>query len=219
MTRLERILALKGLEFATYSIYADNYAELSSLNYGDLKNFIIPGDNLLKDISNLFLFVPQASGSDYSGSLLEKSNYEVFLGDFGSNDFIYPCYGGYDTYAIAVELKGLLYCDEETFDSIINTIKNLDTYPVLDEDHYSNLQLEVEDEAWDNWVYSDLKRAIERKFPDIDLHFNDGELFELFIKKMEETNTYWEEQGNNMWVDINRIVEAITIFDLMEFYE
>lgn len=35
-------------------------------------------------------------------------------------------------------------------------------------------------------------------------------LYELFAAAMEATNTYWEPDGSDMWVNVERVVKGIT---------
>ena len=47
---------------------------------------------------------------------------------------------------------------------------------------------------------------------------DEDKLYELFLKKQEETNTYWEEsESEGMHIDIDDIVEATTYKDIGYF--
>jgi hypothetical protein len=68
-------------------------------------------------------------------------------------------YGGYGTYAIAFRLDMGPLPEE-----LIDIAKSLARYPVLDEDDMSQLELDLETEAWDNYGRSDWKRALSVEF-------------------------------------------------------
>jgi len=97
------------------------------------------------------------SGSDYSGCLVERANYRVFLEEFGERDGVHEVYGGHGTYAVAVRVDAI---DEEmaaVFDA-------LEDYPLIDEETHSELELEAENEAWDCWARGDFVRELESRF-------------------------------------------------------
>ena len=58
----------------------------------------------------LYFFLPYASGSDYSGSTVEKANCREFLESYGEEAFVWEAHGGFDTYAVVLGLTGLLEC-------------------------------------------------------------------------------------------------------------
>ena len=133
--RMERIRKL-DVEPLTYDSY--NYVDGvwghssradGSVSYGDFKT-------ATWDAENLYFYVPFASGSDYSGSTVERSNYLVFR-ESHTDEWVHDVYGGMGTYAVAVGVDGLLACDDDTFDMICEEIEKLADYPLLDEEALS----------------------------------------------------------------------------------
>ncbi len=169
------------------------------------------------------------SGSDYSGSIVERANYKDFLEDFGERDSVHEVYGGHGTFAIAVRIDTI---DEEmaaVFDS-------LEDYPLISEETHSELELEAEGEAWESWAESDFVRELESRFSESGfgelVHVPDSEpegqsrLFEtgerrnpenledavreLFENARETANEYWvNESGGEMYIALDRIADAV----------
>jgi hypothetical protein len=150
------------------------------------------------------------SGSDYSGTLVERSNRDRWREDFasGEDQWWVEVSGGYGTFAIVVRLDSLP-------DEAIEFLEQLSTYPVADDDAHSRLEMEAQNEAWDDWAAQDFVRALEEKF-DCEIDGAAEDLFTVFCELMESTNTYWKnEQGDSMYVDMGRIVKGATEADVI----
>lgn len=238
LARVRKIPNLSPLEYGDYCAverdpngYGNRWGTIrradGSASYGDFKETDWPesaekylgalSDNP-EDSEEIYFYVPCASGSDYSGSTVEKSNAKVFEETYGENEWVHSVYGGHNTYAVAVGLTGLLGCDEDTFDAICEALEGLADYPLLDEEAHSELEMELSDEAWDSWAKGDFIRALEKAFED-DAEFewpDDSTLRKFFEDKREEANEYWwcEGYGPDMYVRVDKVVEGITFDDL-----
>ena len=243
-SRLERIRHIPNLEFLSYESYQPQgrdgryglqtwayiYRADGDVSYGDLKPADCPddADKYLSALpaedtepGEIYFYVPCASGSDYSGSTVERSNYKVFTETYGDKDFVFSAYGGHGTYAAVVGLTGLLGCDDDTFEEICNALEGLEDYPCIDDEALSELEMESADEAWDSWASGDFVRAVERKFEDeAELELPSGDaLRTLFEDKRESANVYWynEGYGHDMYVDVDRVVDEITFDDVEDY--
>jgi hypothetical protein len=150
------------------------------------------------------------SGSDYSGTLVERSNRDCWREDFaaGEDQWWVEVSGGHGTFAIVVRLDALP-------DEAIEFLERLDTYPLADEDANSQLETEAQIEAWDNWAARDFVRALGKKFG-CEIDGSAEDLFTVFSELMDRTNTYWEnEQGDSMYIDMKRIVKGATESDVI----
>ena len=104
--------------------------------------------------------VDDACGGDYFGGLYNRSNYRVIERmteecDFLA-EFVVFLYGGYGSFGIAFRLdRGLL--PQELFD----VIAALESYPILDEQDWSELEQEDQQEQWECWGRSDFVRELE----------------------------------------------------------
>jgi len=116
-------------------------------------------------------------------------------------------------------------------DEMIDTIKSLEDYPVLDDGDWSDIEIEDQNEAWDSWAFSDWRKAIESKLDqllpaDTDTNADEtldsienleSKLLELFYACMEQSNTYWVEEYQAGWyVDVDRIVSVVDTADLRD---
>jgi hypothetical protein len=242
--RLERIRQIPNLEFLSYEDYRQQgrdsrynmpawgytYRADGDVSYGDMKSADCPesADDYLRALpeddtepGEIYFYVPCAGGSDYSGSTVERANYEVFVETYGDNDFVFSAYGGHGTYAVAVGLTGLLGCDEALFDEVCNVLEGLEDYPLIDDEALSTLEMKGADEAWESWVAGDFRRAMEKKFDDC-AEFEwpeDSALREFFEEKREKANTYWENEGygHDMYVRIDDVVACIDFEDIEDW--
>ncbi len=238
LQRVRKIPNLTPLAYSDYCIvekdsggYSKRWGHVrradGSVSYGDFKETDWPdsAESYLEGLSDdceesneCYFYVPCASGSDYSGSTVEKSNAKVFEETYGSEEWVHSVYGGFDTYAVAVGLTGLLTCADDTFDAICEALEGLADYPLLDEEAHSALEMELSDEAWDSWVRDDFTCALDKAFAD-DAEFewpDDSTLRKFFEDKREEANEYWfnEGYGPDMYVRIDEVVKGITFDDI-----
>ena len=188
-------------------VYADiDPGENLSIRYGNWSN----SPSTSNDVA-LFI-VPNTTGSDYSGSLVERSNYQAFLDEYGDIPGVHTTFGGYDTFGILVESS----IDDE---GLLEALAALESYPVLDDSLYSEMEMEAQFEAWKSWASSDFGSALEKEFGvEIESPENPS-MITLFLEAAENANEYWvNEQGSEMYIDIDRIVRdgGITREDLLE---
>ena len=235
--RLSRLRKIPDVTFLSYTNYCVSGVSRGrsradgDVSYGDLKEEDSPesAESYLRALSTddaesgeVYFYVPYASGSDYSGSLVERSNYNAFIEEYGKdNEWVFSAHGGFDTYAAVVGLTGLLTCADDTADSILEALEGLADYPLLDEEAHSALERESTDSAWELWAAESFRRTVEKKFDGIDFDWpSDNELRIAFERFADEANCYWYDEGygqDNMSIDLNRIVEGINLDDLADY--
>jgi hypothetical protein len=246
--RLERIKKLANVDFLHYQDYcpqgpSSRYSGLQewgytrridpdskAVSYGDLMKPADCPDSAVAYLEGLstdateegelYFFLPYASGSDYSGSTVEKANYKEFLESYGEEGFVWEAHGGFDTYAVVLGLTGLLECADDTFNAILDIIEGLEDYPLINDEALSNLESDLADEAWDCWVAGEFQRALEKKFDCAEFEWPaDSDLRTFFEKKAEEANEYWfnEGYGPDMYIRVDEIVEGIDLDDLADY--
>ena len=118
---------------------------------------------------------------------------------------------------------------------MIETIEALESYPILDENDHSQLELDCQQEAWECWAASDWRDAIRDKlaefapesadFPEywaddkldaIPADKLEPQLLELFRACAEMANEYWqEESGGSWWIDLKRVAAGVDRLDLV----
>ncbi len=194
-------------EFSRYDDYMQRgLPENGSISYGSHNS------GRLGDIDWDCLFTPSYfTYSDYSGSTVERSNCDVFIEKYGENPGVYELYGDYGTRGVAVKLSAIT-------PEMIEEFQALSDYPLMDEEHHSNLEFEMEQEAWGDWISGDFRRDLAKMFPDheeeID-EMDEAKLFDLFRERMEKTNTYYvHEDAVSVWVNIDDLLEGMTAKDL-----
>jgi hypothetical protein len=167
-----------------------------------------------------------STGSDYNGDLGNRSNYEVLLEmceDADQDPSVVPDHcrpffvimsGGYNTFAIALHA-------ERTPDDIFDAVYNMENHGILDEDHWTNLEFEAENEAWENWAEGDYRRALENALNkvlydlaeendiDLDDEFNldNVDLSGHFHHWAEVAGEYWETEGQDRIIDVDAIAQ------------
>jgi hypothetical protein len=212
--REARIRKIPHLEFCRYNCYDRLLGCVEkagkSVSYGNFKF----------DDEGRYFTVPFASGSDYSGSTLERSNYLWWVEQYGKCAFTHTAHGGYNTYALYICLDELLAVDDDMFEAVCEALEALAEYPCFDEEAQTMLESDLSDEAWEEWVSEEFVRAIEKEYRHCDFDFSDECAFRVFFEKMcESANCYWynEGYGHDMYVDVDKVVEYLTIVDLKDF--
>lgn len=162
--------------------------------------------------------LPNAGGSDYSGSTTTASNYH-YLNDsdeFEYTHLVVQSYGGHGTYQAFVRVIDLI--ENEGFrDAIREYCECVAEYPVFNDDHHSQYESDQRDNSWDNTIKDDFIRAVERKFDiELDDQYSDNPLRRTFESLASEANEYWENsEGDTMYISVDPVVEQI--LDIDEF--
>ena len=168
------------------------------------------------------LFVSDFTGSsDYSGGLPYLSNCEVLLEEYNSPE-CRELIGSYGSKSIAIDPR---YLSEE----LLESLESLESYPVLDEEHWSELGEKLKGEAFEGWVESDLRRYIEEALVEALLeggvrereeaeeeaegiaeNASDDTLWEI-LSEADFDGCLWEEEYNSMHCKLDRIDSALIV--------
>lgn len=158
------------------------------------------------------------SSGDYGGELLCASNLAVFLEEHGEKPGVKELYGSHGSSGLGLDVR---YVTEE----MLEAIESLESYPLLDEDHLSHLELEKEGEAWECWARSDFSRYLESRLSElledeeraeeITENLTEEKLWELLRSGMEAGNLYWETETNSRWADMEKAAESIPAEELL----
>lgn len=157
----------------------------------------------------------------YSPSAVYRSNARVFRDEF-SRELEKADGDGPD---VALDVRYVT-------DEMLDTLEGLESYPLISEDDHSELELEDQQEAWENWAASDWRglvcAAIDEYLPEgfpfdgddliSRLGSREGEkLWALFDQCADNANQYWEEQGDGgQWINVERVAGALTLEDLRD---
>ena len=128
--------------------YYNNFDEckelFSSISYSDIK-LDSKGDCVL---------IPYSSGSDYSGTTIELSNFRCIKEDF--SQYILELYGDYGSFGLLVKLSDL-----ESIPELQELFDRLDSYPLYNEDDLYQLESELLGDVWDIHMKDDLSRSLK----------------------------------------------------------
>lgn len=115
---------------------------------------------------------------------------------------------------------------------MLDCLQSLEQYPLISEDDHSELELELQQEAWESWAASDWRCEVEKRLNELapddasaywadevleGIEDCDGKLEALFRACAEHSNTYWQEESDNgQWIDLERVAAAIDAADLRD---
>lgn len=158
--------------------------------------------------------ISYATGSDYSGCLVEVSNARALKRDF---PWLVEVHGGHGTFGVAYLGKR-----ENQSDALIEAIDALTQYPLYDEQDHSDLECEREYDAWSE-AYGgrhDFKRALVAYFDETyapDEHDLDDDSFNERIdalwyactERLNGGESHLNEQGDSIYFPIDGIMKKI----------
>lgn len=115
-------------------------------------------------------------------------------------------------------------------DDLLKAIDSLESYPVLDESEWSEVETKRQEEAWDSWAAADWRKEVSKALhqyapQDADNYWgeeivdkvSDSALAELFYSCCHEASTYWEEESDGEpWIRLETVAAAITRQDLVD---
>ncbi len=79
-------------------------------------------------------------------------------------------------------------------------------YPVIDEGLMSEVESEWETEAWESWLRNDLLHEVGKTHPALSEWASTlDDLFEIYRRAMDDTNTYPTVEYSGVHVDVDRI--------------
>ena len=161
------------------------------------------------NLANVMLLIDLDNGSHYITHTL------AYPGQF-DGDAVYEANRRFIAHEYAdtgIILGGIAYMPLTT--ETIELIAGLDSYPVFDDEYVSEVELELEDEAWHDWVRRDIAKAIEYavgdNYDEVTTITDDWDnlpddvAYQFYRDAMEATNTYFESNH----VDVDRISDHI----------
>jgi hypothetical protein len=178
------------------------------ISYGNA-HYIHRKPKIDDDFENMIIEICPC-GRYRNSDCVNKSNYEVFVEEFGKLDGVYKSTGGMGTYAVFIRPDLLLNKD------ILETLCVLTEYPVLNDMVHSEMEEETKEESWDNWVQEDFESSLEGKLNLENLDYEDEDLRKVFETGRSRANEYWYEESSGMYINVERIASVITLEDLTQ---
>lgn len=152
-----------------------------------------------------FYYSSYFTSSDYCNGFVELSNRQSFLENFKHLEGVYATHGGYGTTSLVFKLSIL---NESEGDEIIDILKRLENYPVLDEDLLSELEMNEQNKSWEYFDY-DFKRKIEEKFEFDFNEFAEDVAEKLYWKCINFTEQDFVMEGLSVYIDIEEMLNKI----------
>ena len=220
-----------------------NPNEADRLHYGDLDSFSpslcssLGGGALnLSEVEALekitekkawssvsLLFVPSLCESgDYGGSTYQLSNAEALLEEFGGSPACRELVGVYGSYGLAIDPR---YVSEE----LLEALEALESYPVWDEEHLSEVEERLKVEAFNCWLEGDLRELIydvcfealqtggvrepeeaEEIAEAISEQVTEDQLWDL-LSEADLDGCLWQPEHNQMHCSTDRIDSALIV--------
>jgi hypothetical protein len=181
----------------------------SDTDEADITDFNRYG-NWTNDTEGHYIVPSLLSYSNYSGSLVNRSNHKAFSDAFdaGYNVWWTDAPGGHGTNCIVIDAS---IVPLEIAKDVVSFLNGLQDYPLADESLHSKMELEAQEEAWDNWAKDDFVTAIQRIF---NIDFEDTPdsqlLFDIFHETADNAGQYWvNESAGDMWIDVKRVARAL----------
>lgn len=179
----------------------DDVCGLSRVSYGAQDRVGKARDHAPERDQELFLISNLLSGSDYSGSSVERANFRAFLESFRDVPGIVEMWGGHGTYAIAIRL-------DVHHAEILETLERLEDYPVVDDDTLSELEMEMDSEAWESWARADFRREVCARFGVDISEVSDDDVFRVFSSACDATSTYFECDGADRFIRVEEVAKG-----------
>lgn len=169
-------------------------SETISLNWGesyrDHANLRRMGRLCRQD--SLLITIKYASFCEYGqDDLIYRANYETIEKECKSfNPPVFHCHGhgGQQGQAAAFSVRDLV-TNQELWDMFIEWMRQLENYPILDEDSLYELEQEVLDQSWDDWAKYDFCKELSKllEVEDIRDSYPEEKLKELFYETIRKT--------------------------------
>lgn len=166
------------------------------------------------------LWVPKfCSWSDYSGSLAEQSNGKALMRDHP--DLFEEGFGGHGTVWVGISEEKRLNLTEEQFDALKDIVRTLADYPVLDDQMYSELQMESQWEYWQEYGRDGIREALVKKFEgDADAQIavltRPNEFWDTIFQEHSFYDHMSEEEGGNWYFNEEGAARNIEKDEIMD---
>ncbi len=188
------------------------------LNYEDSNDSYLGSYSAIQSYEKLELsdyYCPKYFGySDYSGSIYNKSNHQLFIKEFGEIDGVKDVHGGYSSSDIYIRLDVL-----NSNKDIQECLNALEDYPVMDEDHLSEIEEEAKYESWESYTRKDFLRALNKEF-NYDLEKLSEEFIDRLFRNLEEhTNVYWIFESVDAYFPLDDLFQKLTREEFLDIFK
>lgn len=108
-------------------------------------------------------------------------------------------------------------CDHDSIVMAESMADDLKAYPILSEDHYSQLQQDAISKAMHDDYLPDFRSKIELDYPVQLDDVTEGDLWAYFDECASKANVYFEDHDSSgMWIDLSAIVSEVDLVSLIK---
>lgn len=195
-----------------------SYPETKHTYYQDYTELTLQNSIDNTPIDSMFIMPGYMQYGDYDNScMVERSNYKLFLEQYGDEPGIFTISGAYGSAGIAISLKWLLDPEnEDKAQEIIDCLNALSNYPCIDDEDMSNMEYDAFLDALDDYGIKDFIDKAGSKF-NLDISDYDFDKTKQLILEIDAHLNYpcYEiESGGNCYIDIDRLIEPLTLEQL-----
>ncbi len=188
-------MELRKLSYKEYENRGEGWQYYTSPEEGENH---LPIDSFKPDSNGNYFEFPCTLWGDYCGDIVGRANYKYMEDNYSTNPLVFFLTGGYSSHIIVCHVSLL---DNEEIKDILD---GLDDYPLINDEHMSNIEMEEEDSAWESWIKGDLIRALD----DRNIQYNEESLYDDYRFILDDNNIDGHMESAVSWyVDINRIAD------------
>lgn len=217
MVTIQDILNIDNTDIYFFDHYNEDHPSGNHLYWGKLFPVEKANADIVKDRlenpewknNDLYLIPKYMSYGDYDNScMVERSNRKLFLQEYGELSGVYTIFGGYGSKGIALSIKWMLDpINEESAQSIIDLLKDLNNYPCIDDEDMSNMEYEAFSEALEDYGIGDTCRALSKKYGITVYDYNHDKMKELILDVDRSGNpVFMIESGGLCYIDIDDMI-------------
>lgn len=212
---------IDGYEVFAYT--GDYDPDSLSLSYGHMTP-VQGNQSWIPDDAPRFIMPDLLAGSDYSGSSYTLANYNSFLASYKDLPGIHQVYGGLGTYAVAIRLDTYQAAldgddDDDTYTDLLDTLRALEDYPVIDEEELYRVEQEWQDDSWDDWACDDYLSALASRWGLEFLDVDTGIVRQVFETTANGIGEYWESENSSGYIRVERVAAATDYSDIQEWID
>jgi len=214
--RAEQVEGSTGMSYD--SLY--DFIELAHEEYQETVEAVAGiTDHVENDPELGWVVIPNAlTYGDYTNSLVEKSNHEVFLEEFGDREGVVPVSSAFNCWAIAITAKAIVENED-----IVECLNSLQDYPLINDEKHSELCLDEYWEMWEQFGQHDFVKELCKVLTPDHYGFDDlleendpsSSLLDLYEKGIPSGEYYIEETGG-ICLKIEESVSNLTLADLAQ---
>ena len=134
--------------------------------------------------------------------------------EFGEIDGVKNVHGGYSSSDIYIRLDVL-----NSNKDIQECLNALSDYPVMDEDHLSEIEEEAKYESWESYTRKDFLRALNKEF-NYDLEKLSEEFIDRLFRNLEEhANVYWIFESVDAYFPLDDLLQKLTREEFLDIFK